>query len=188
MKLILALDGSGLVLQAVLSPSLFFSLSLRSINVIVVEIYSEISLLTPTALVLNEWPVKLMGQIQSFLVTHFTLRTHTHSFLCTTSLSLFLAHTHTYLHTHLPVSLSLTFQSSIRNWSQLYRDSNHSGYKNLAEWVSSRSVVTLTYAIIQGPWGIETGYSVHLCVHNWHCAISPQEQNKNDVEVLKIEG
>lgn len=44
---------------------------------IVGEIYSEISLLTPGALVLSERPVKLMGQIQSFLVTHFTTHAHT---------------------------------------------------------------------------------------------------------------
>lgn len=49
-----------------------------SVAAIVGEIYSEISLLTPTALVLNERPVKLMGQIQSFLVTHFTTHAHTH--------------------------------------------------------------------------------------------------------------
>lgn len=69
------------MLQAVLFPlshslSLFLTLSAAAI---VAEIYSEISLLTPTAPVFNERPVKLMGQIQSFLVTQFTTHTHTPS-------------------------------------------------------------------------------------------------------------
>lgn len=79
---------SALVLQAVLFPlSLFLTLSLAAI---VAEIYSEISLLTPTAPVLNDRPVKLMGQIQSFLVTQFTTHDHTH----------LQTHTHTHLQTH----------------------------------------------------------------------------------------
>lgn len=67
---------SGTVLQAVLFLPLFQRLCV-SVAAIVGVIYSEISLLTPTALVLNERPVKLMGQIQSFLVTHFTTHAHT---------------------------------------------------------------------------------------------------------------
>lgn len=67
---------SGTVLQAVLFLPLFQFLCV-SVAAIVGVIYSEISLLTPTALVLNERPVKLMGQIQSFLVTHFTTHAHT---------------------------------------------------------------------------------------------------------------
>ena len=71
---------------------------------IVVKIYSEISLLTPAAQVLNEWSVKLMGQIQSSLVTHFTPHTHTHT--CITSLLSF-----SEAHTHLPVSRSVSYNS-----------------------------------------------------------------------------
>lgn len=67
---------SGTVLQAVLFLPLFQPLCF-SVAAIVGVIYSEISLLTPTALVLNERPVKLMDQIQSFLVTHFTTHAHT---------------------------------------------------------------------------------------------------------------
>lgn len=83
MKLTVSLlwTESGTVLHAFPFFSLLFShtLSLWFTIVIVVEIYSEISLLTSAALVLNEWPVKLMGQIQSFLVTHSSSHTCTHS-------------------------------------------------------------------------------------------------------------
>lgn len=104
-----------LCLLVALLLSLSFSLppsrcpsALWSIILIVLEIYSEISLLTPSALELNEWSVKLMGQIQSFLVTHFTPHAHPHTHMCSLASA------------HISVSLSLTMQNNIRLWSQLY--------------------------------------------------------------------
>lgn len=80
------------------------------------EIYSESSLLTRTALVLNEWTVKLINHIQSFRVAHVTFVSLIHT--CES----FQSHSSWLLCFH-------PMQSIIRIWSQLYVSPNHNNNK-----------------------------------------------------------
>lgn len=138
-------------------PSLTLSHSLTLFAAaIVAEIYSEISLLTPTAPLLNERPVKLMGQIQSFLVTQFTTHTHIPS------------DTHTDTRYTSPFLLrftlirfsSLTGQRSVSLCSRLHGESNLGTYnRRLYEqaavlWLHWCTVCNIT----RPPRRIETVY------------------------------
>ena len=113
--------------------------ALWSIILIVVEIYSELSLLTPAALVLNEWPVKLMGQSQSFLVAYF------------------IPHMQTYSHALPPFHLSsclffcLLQCSAASGCGHSFMSPNHNGYKTwMKEW--AMVFVTLMCAVLEEPW------------------------------------
>lgn len=138
LELILALARvRNSVASCVFPHSLSLSLSL---SVIAAEIYSEIFPLTPTALVLNERPVKLMGQIQSFLVTHFTTHTHIHTHSLTFS-SCWCTHPSP------PFSFCLLQIRAASGHGFSFMGDLITALIKVTQWVSSTSVDTLMFSM-----------------------------------------